>query len=71
MGINEVKAEGEKRKAETARAVFLDRDGVINRALVRDGQPYPPASLAEFEILRVSQLRAEAQGLADTCIFPR
>ena len=33
------------------RAVFLDRDGVINRAVVRDGKPYPPASLAEFEIL--------------------
>ena len=32
-------------------AVFLDRDGVINRALVRNGKPYPPASLAEFEIL--------------------
>ena len=34
-----------------ARAVFLDRDGVINRALERDSQPYPPRSLAEFEIL--------------------
>lgn len=33
------------------RAVFLDRDGVINRALVRDGKPYPPATLEEFEIL--------------------
>ncbi len=33
------------------RAVFLDRDGVINRALVRDGKPYPPANLAELEIL--------------------
>lgn len=33
------------------RAVFLDRDGVINRALTRDGKPYPPSSLAEFEIL--------------------
>jgi len=32
-------------------AVFLDRDGVINRVLVRDGLPYPPASLAEVEIL--------------------
>ena len=32
-------------------AVFLDRDGVINRALVRDGKPFPPASLEEFEIL--------------------
>jgi len=33
------------------RAVFLDRDGVINRALEREAKPYPPRSLAEFEIL--------------------
>jgi D-glycero-D-manno-heptose 1,7-bisphosphate phosphatase len=33
------------------RAVFLDRDGVINRAIVRDGKPYPPPTLAELEIL--------------------
>ena len=33
------------------RAVFLDRDGVLNRPVVRDGKPYPPASLAEFELL--------------------
>jgi D-glycero-D-manno-heptose 1,7-bisphosphate phosphatase len=33
------------------KAVFLDRDGVLNRALERDGKPYPPSSLAEFEIL--------------------
>lgn len=33
------------------RAVFLDRDGVINRAVMREGKPYPPASLAETEIL--------------------
>jgi D-glycero-D-manno-heptose 1,7-bisphosphate phosphatase len=33
------------------RAVFLDRDGVINRAMVRDGKPYPPASLKEVGIL--------------------
>ncbi len=33
------------------RAVFLDRDGVINRAVVRDGKPYPPDSLEELEIL--------------------
>ena len=32
-------------------AAFLDRDGVINRAIVRDGRPYPPASLAELELL--------------------
>ena len=35
----------------TKRAVFLDRDGVINRALTRDNKPYPPTSLDEFEIL--------------------
>ena len=33
------------------KAVFLDRDGVLNKAIVRDGKPYPPASLAEFEFL--------------------
>jgi D-glycero-D-manno-heptose 1,7-bisphosphate phosphatase len=35
----------------TARAVFLDRDGVINRAIVRDGKPYPPTSAQELSIL--------------------
>jgi D-glycero-D-manno-heptose 1,7-bisphosphate phosphatase len=33
------------------RAVFLDRDGVINRAIVRNGRPYPPSTLAELEVL--------------------
>jgi D-glycero-D-manno-heptose 1,7-bisphosphate phosphatase len=33
------------------RAVFLDRDGVINRVLLRDGKPYPPADLARLRIL--------------------
>ena len=33
------------------RAVFLDRDGVINRSFVRDGKPYPPYTLDELEIL--------------------
>lgn len=33
------------------RAVFLDRDGVVNRALVRDGKPYPPRNIGELEIL--------------------
>lgn len=32
-------------------AVFLDRDGVINAAVVRDGKPYPPASVDVMEIL--------------------
>ena len=44
MGIHQV-------KADIRRAVFLDRDGVINRALEKESKPYPPTSLAEFEIL--------------------
>ena len=35
----------------TLKAVFLDRDGVLNRALVRDGKPYPPSGPHELEIL--------------------
>jgi len=33
------------------RAVFLDRDGVVCRATVRDGTPYPPAEVDAVEIL--------------------
>lgn len=33
------------------RAVFLDRDGVINRAILRNNLPYPPRTLAELELL--------------------
>jgi D-glycero-D-manno-heptose 1,7-bisphosphate phosphatase len=32
-------------------AIFLDRDGVISRATLRERKPYPPRSLAELEIL--------------------
>ena len=31
-------------------AVFLDRDGVLNEALVRDGRPHPPATVDEVVI---------------------
>jgi D-glycero-D-manno-heptose 1,7-bisphosphate phosphatase len=37
--------------ALSRRAVFLDRDGVINRATVQNGKPYPPARPSELEIL--------------------
>ena len=30
--------------------VFLDRDGVINRPVVRAGKPYPPSALEQFAI---------------------
>ena len=32
------------------RAAFLDRDGVLNRALIRDGRPYSPSGLQKVEI---------------------
>lgn len=32
-------------------AVFLDRDGVVNRVEIRDGVPYPPHDLSHFELL--------------------
>ena len=35
----------------SSRAVFLDRDGVLNRALLRDNKPHPPRSVGELEIL--------------------
>ena len=35
----------------TARAIFLDRDGVINRAYLRSNRPHPPGDLSELEIL--------------------
>jgi D-glycero-D-manno-heptose 1,7-bisphosphate phosphatase len=32
-------------------AAFLDRDGVLNQAIVRHGKPYSPASVEEMTIL--------------------
>jgi D-glycero-D-manno-heptose 1,7-bisphosphate phosphatase len=37
--------------SERKLAVFLDRDGVINRVFVRDGVTHPPAHPGEFELL--------------------
>jgi len=50
------------------RAVFLDRDGVINRAEVRDGMPRSPGSVEEMQILpgvpeALRRLRAAGYGL--------
>jgi D-glycero-D-manno-heptose 1,7-bisphosphate phosphatase len=40
------------------RAVFLDRDGVINASIVREGKPYPPWAVDQFELL---------PGVAEAC----
>lgn len=40
------------------KAIFLDRDGVINRPLVRDNKPFPPARAEDFELL---------PGVAEAC----
>jgi D-glycero-D-manno-heptose 1,7-bisphosphate phosphatase len=42
---------GDSMKGTLRRAVFLDRDGVLNRAILRDGKPYPPKALDDLEIL--------------------
>lgn len=32
------------------KAIFLDRDGVINKAIIRGGKPFAPLQIEEFEI---------------------
>jgi len=46
-----VNAEAVMRNVQKARAVFLDRDGVISRSLVRNGLPFAPTTFDGFEIL--------------------
>lgn len=49
------------------RAVFLDRDGVLNRTDVRDGKPFAPTRLEDFKLMpdALSATRALSQaGLA-------
>ena len=35
----------------TNRAVFLDRDGVLNRVVLREGKPYPPSGIETLRLL--------------------
>lgn len=43
MGEHEITAGGKP-------CVFLDRDGVLNKSIVRAGKPYPPNSADELEV---------------------
>jgi D-sedoheptulose 7-phosphate isomerase len=49
--VSQTKWESAAPERTTARAVFLDRDGVLNRAVVRNGRPHPPRSVAELEVI--------------------
>jgi D-glycero-D-manno-heptose 1,7-bisphosphate phosphatase len=51
MGEHEINSERGARNTANKRAVFLDRDGVVSRAVVRDGLPFAPMELNDFEIL--------------------
>lgn len=33
------------------KAVFFDRDGIINKAIIIDNKPYPPKNLTELELI--------------------
>ena len=46
-----------------SRAIFLDRDGVLNRPVIRDGKSYPPAGVEDLEIYQ--GLRERLQRLKD------
>src|SRR5260221_7254233 len=46
-----------------SRAIFLDRDGVLNRPVIREGKSYPPARVEELEIYE--GLRDQLQRLKD------
>ena len=48
--IAQTKWEATSSTGKLSRAVFLDRDGVLNRTFIRDGKPYPPASVSEVDI---------------------
>jgi D-sedoheptulose 7-phosphate isomerase len=53
--VRQTKWESTTGSSATAKAVFLDRDGVLNRAVVKNGKPHPPASAAEVEIVADAQ----------------
>jgi D-glycero-D-manno-heptose 1,7-bisphosphate phosphatase len=46
-----------------SRAIFLDRDGVLNRPVIREGKSYPPARVEDVEIY--AGLRERLQHLKD------
>ena len=53
------------------KAVFLDSDGVINTAIVRDGKAYSPTTVAELQIpdeVRPALMRLKNAGFVLLCV---
>jgi D-sedoheptulose 7-phosphate isomerase len=48
--VEQTKWESTTTQRHQQKAVFLDRDGVLNRAVVKNGKPHPPANEAELEV---------------------
>ncbi|WP_454645594.1 D-glycero-alpha-D-manno-heptose-1,7-bisphosphate 7-phosphatase [Bradyrhizobium liaoningense] len=46
-----------------SKAIFLDRDGVLNHPVIRDGKSYPPARVEDVEVY--PGLREQLQRLKD------
>lgn len=47
----------------TTRAIFLDRDGVLNHPVIREGKSYPPSRIEDLKIY--AGLRGQLQRLKD------
>ncbi|MEP6987695.1 MAG: HAD-IIIA family hydrolase [Chloroflexota bacterium] len=55
----------------TTKAIFLDADGVLNIAIIKDGKPVAPTSLAELKIpdeVKPSLMRLKAAGYLLICV---
>lgn len=50
-------------------AVFVDRDGVLNPARLRHGQPYPPDSVADFRLLPDVEVAVESLRAAGALVI--
>jgi len=55
--VEQTKWESTVNQGPQQRAIFLDRDGVLNRVRMRNGKPHPPAGESELEVT------ANARGL--------
>src|SRR5580692_6090720 len=53
------------------KAIFLDSDGVLNKAIIKDGKPVAPTTLAELEIsdeVKPSLDKLKAAGYLLICV---